>query len=110
MKYLVIVLTIFVLSSCNLSSVSTKTQVPNRAYVYVVGDKTKYSTNDIYMQYDDKEKFSVVIQKEQTSKQKLILYEIVPGTHNIKIYSGNTLIINTKAFISNQETKKIILP
>jgi hypothetical protein len=110
MKYLTILSIAAMFIACNVGSRSTKTQVPTQAYVYVVGDKETYKAKELFMQYDDKDKFPVEFQKEQTNKHKIILYEIQPGTHNIKVYEGNKLIINTKAFISNQETKKIILP
>ncbi len=110
MKTLLFSIMIILLASCKLNSISTKTQVPNMAYIQVVGDLDKYKSANLFMQYNDQEKFSIELQKEKPRKVKLLLYDINPGTHDIKIYSGNKLITNTKAFISNQETKKIILP
>lgn len=110
MKPTLFILMFLVLTACKMSSVSTKTQVPDLAYVKVVGDLEKYKDVFLYMQYDDQPKFPIELFKEKTGKLKVQLYDITPGTHEIKIYSENTLIINTKAFISNQETKEIILP
>ena len=110
MKSTVFILMFLVITGCKMSSVSTKTQVPTLACVKVAGDMEKYEGVFLYMQYDDQPKFPIELMKEKTSKLKVQLYDISPGTHEIKIYSGDTLIINTKSFISNQETKEIILP
>jgi len=110
MKPLIFFSIILLLSSCQLNSISTKTQVPTMAYIQVVGDVEKYEDVSLFMQYNDQDIFPIELQKDKPRKVKILLYDINPGTHNIKIYKGDTLIINTKAFISNQETKKIILP
>jgi len=110
MKSLLFFVMIILFAACKLNSISSKTQVPTKAYVQVVGNVEKYEGASLFMQYNDQEKFPIELQKEKPRKVKLLFYDINPGTHDIKIYSGNTLIINTKAFISNQETKKIILP
>ena len=110
MKNICFIMFVLIFTACTVGTQTQKVQVPDRAYITVVGNPDNYEDAQIMLQYDDKEKFPVKIRKEGTRKFKKYLYEIVPGQHTLKVYNGNQLLISRKIFISNQETKEIQLP
>ena len=65
MKSLLFFVMIILFAACKLNSISTKTQVPTMAYIQVVGDVDKYEGVSLFMQYNDKEKFPIELQKEK---------------------------------------------
>ncbi len=110
MKNIVIITFVLIFTSCAVGIQTQKVQVPDRAYIMVVGNPDNYEDAQIMLQYDDKEKFPVEMRKEGTRKFKKYLYEIAPGRHTIKVYNASQLLINREIFISNQETIEIQLP
>ena len=110
MKNILYFLLLLLFTGCAVGTQTQKVQVPDQAFIVVVGNSDNYEDAQIFLQYDDMQKFPVEIKKQGTKRFKQTLYEISPGRHTLKVFNGDQLLINKEIFISNQETKEIILP
>lgn len=93
------------------------TQVSDASYLMFVGKKSMsqndfgyYIENKYQAKIDDKLTFDIKLSKKNRDQfVKSTIYQITPGTHNLKVYRNGTIVINKNIFISNQETMQIEL-
>lgn len=108
-KILILGITLL-LFSCKTTYVSTITGIEDNAHVKVVmANGSKNSINmPLTLVIDDQE---YLISKIYTDKKsmKSETTNIKPGKHQILIKEGNKILFDKSVFISNQETRKIIL-
>lgn len=51
---------------------------------------------------------STKIKMDENCNKKL--YEISPGNHVIKVYKGNSLLVNKALLMSNRTTEEVVVP
>jgi flagellar assembly factor FliW len=93
------------------------TQVSDASYLIFIGNKSMsqndfgyYIENKYEAKIDDKITFDIKLTKNGKDLfVKSTVFQITPGTHNIKVYRNGSIVINKNIFISNQETMQIEL-
>lgn len=110
MKKIIILFSILIgLQSCGTGSYSVSSGTPDMAYlsftdddsymISVILDEKTYTVNTVKTKA-----FKTQRNIKETSKNQIMLK---PGTHEMKVYKGNTLVLTKKIFVSTGE-KKII--
>ena len=95
MRYLTVLglLGLLLISSCGYKEgIATSEQV---AYLYFTGD-----TNNVMVSIDGGQKFSVSSGRDHQ-------YKITPGTHTVRIYRGESLIVERQIYLSDGVAKQI---
>ncbi len=111
-KYLIICLFILLfITGCTTGLKSNSYGLENNGYIRIIGSKADYPDySDIYMIIDNEKKVDVSVTKDIKKKPSGKIYRISPGTHEIKIFKDNELLLKQDIFVSSQEIKKVYLP
>lgn len=112
MKKIIIVLCILIgLQSCGTGAYSVSSGTPDMAYLsFTATDSYKISVeldNQTYTVSTVKTKaYKAQRNIKNTSKNQI---RLKPGTHDIKVYKGKSLVLSKKIFVSTAEKKVIEL-
>jgi hypothetical protein len=109
MKKILIAITIVLLYLPSCTGIKTTISgLENEAFIEFLGNPSNYQ-GGIDVDIDGSAYFKAEVNKNHANRPKGKTYAISTGTHTIKVsYKGN-LLVQKKIFVSNQETKKIIL-
>ncbi|MBN2425032.1 MAG: hypothetical protein JXR46_12160 [Calditrichaceae bacterium] len=103
MRFILIFLTILLLFTCgDYGYIQETKQIQTESFLSFKGD-----LEGVLVNIDGEKEF--VPEANQDDFSDKYIYKITPGTHRIKVYKNNTLIIDEKFYIGNQETKEIIV-
>lgn len=88
---------------------STSHALENESFLVFIGVPGNYH-GGVEVNIDDKTKFTAEVVKDNADRPKGNVYAISTGTHIVTVTYNQVVILKKQIFISNQETKKIILP
>ncbi|MDE6121827.1 MAG: hypothetical protein K2F76_01170 [Duncaniella dubosii] len=102
-------LSLLTFTSCRTSfPVSQDGGKSDIAYILIASAGNNKGNVDVYI--DSSKPFSAKIVKERDAHQKGTSYVVSPGKHEIKIKKNGELIKTQSVFLSQQETKIILIP
>jgi hypothetical protein len=88
---------------------TTASGLENQSYIKLIGNSNQY-WGGVSLVIDDNEPINAKVTKDNASYPKGTVYAISTGKHVVKVISKDKIIYQKQIFISNQETRKIILP
>lgn len=106
---LVVIALITFMYSCANYPVAQQSGKEDIAYLLFTSNK-EYSGETVLVTLDNDVKFNAKVIKEKKSNRKGTQYSVATGKREIKVEKDGKIIYKKIIFLSNQETKKIVLP
>jgi len=104
-----IFLLLTIVFSCNLGKRATNEGIDSLAYLHFVMDEKPSKDVNWTIIIDEGGQTPITVDKNNPRFSKDNLYSIPPGTHHLKVYKDEVLVLSQKLFVSSRETKTIKL-
>jgi len=110
LRLLLIMSVLGLFTSCKVGVTSKSGGMDNQSYLQFIQGGNQSYKNGVTVYVDDNPAFTANVDVMKRNSIKGNTYVINPGTRNIKVVDNGKTVYEKRIVVSNQETKKIILP